>query len=177
MTATPPRRLVAAADQARLGRLEAVDQGPPPLHRAAWTFVGVVVAIAFAIVLATLVRTQGAPDALRLVALLALFVTFVPFGRALRGVVVGAPTTCVHERGVVVGDKRSAVTLAWRDIASVERLRTTNHGSALVGWALHGKDERRYRVLLLGHAPERAALATALERTAADAGVALTDQE
>lgn len=171
--AAVPARVRACADDARLGALRAVDRGPSPVRRAVGTGVAVAVAIALAIGL-SVVQQRGGPGALRYVGLLALFLAFVPFGRALRDVVIGASVTCVHERGLVLGTNRAATALVWRRTRRVTRLRSD---AALLGWDVLGKDDRTYRVWLRGTPADRAALATALEDTAHRAGVAITEQE
>ena len=173
--AVPPS-MREGAQSARLGRLRAVDQAPSPVGKVVRTLVVVVAAVVVSIGIAALIGSQGAPEALRYVALLALFLAFVPFSRALRDLVVGADTTCVHDRGVALGNKRGCVPVPWRGVESVERLRAGDFGSTLLGWNLHGKDGTTRRVLLHGPPQQRAELATALERSAAGGKVAITEQ-
>ena len=171
-----PDAVRRSAAQARLGRLLALDQAPSPARAVAARLVWVVAAVVLGIVLSGLVR-NGASGALRYVALLALFLAFVPFSRALRDLVVGARTTCVHERGVALGTRRSAVPLTWRGTRGVQRLRAAGPGGTLLGWDLLGRDDRTHRVLLAGRPQQRAELATALEASAHRAGVRITEQQ
>lgn len=172
-----PPTMREGARSARLGRLRAIDQAPSPAGKVARTLVAVIAALVVSVGISLLISKQGAPGALRFVALLALFLAFVPFGRALRDLVVGADTTCVHDRGVVLGNKRACAPLPWRGVESIERLRAGDYGATLLGWNLHGKDATTRRVLLRGAPQQRADLATALERSAADARVTITEQD